>query len=335
MTRSALLMEHKNDRFSLRVLDQEDHRDDFKKAVSLGLAQKTKSIPPMFFYDEAGSVLFEEITEAEEYYPTRTEAKILSGNIKEILAHVGERFSLVELGSGSSTKTRVVLDGMAETQNSIEYTPIDISPTAIEENGVMLIEDYPTLWINALACDYHQALSELGQSHPQPRMFMFLGSSLGNFPPEEAVDLIVAVRKAMVPGDRFLLGLDMVKEADVLTAAYNDEKGATARFNLNLLVRINEELKGNFNLADFRHHAFFNEKEHRVEMHLESLKEQMVVIGELGQRFSFKKGETIHTEFSHKYTLPRLQEIVEKGGMILEKTWQDDKGWFSLAMLKV
>ncbi|MEE8396724.1 MAG: L-histidine N(alpha)-methyltransferase [bacterium] len=333
MAKANLVRHDHDDRLILHQLDRQDHRLDFQEAVATGLAHSPKSIPPKFFYDARGSELFEEITRLPEYYPTRTETALLERHRDEILAFGGERIGLVELGSGSSTKTRLLLDRLTQRQAEVEYSPIDISPSIVAENGKLLLDDYPGLRVSGLICDYHDAMEALGKDHPHPRLFLFFGSSLGNFDPEEAVVLLEQVRAAMDDGDRFLLGVDLAKDPEILEAAYNDAKGVTAAFNLNLLTHINTALGGHFDPDRFRHHAFFNEAESRIEMHLVSQESQIVPIEAIGRSFSFLQGETIHTENSYKFSLSGLDASCREAGLHREAQWLDDRRWFVLALL--
>ncbi|MBI3992908.1 MAG: L-histidine N(alpha)-methyltransferase [Candidatus Lambdaproteobacteria bacterium] len=328
-----LVRKKHDERLVLHRLQETDHVAEFREAVRVGLGRSPKQISPKFFYDERGSQLFEAITRTEEYYPTRTEAALLTAHVEEIIDTAGEHMRLVELGSGSSTKTRVILDAIAARQKALEYIPIDISPTIVTEFGKQLLEDYPDLTIRGLICDYRHAMAELRQRDLPNKLFLFLGSSMGNFLPEDAVSLLRDIRATMNAHDYLLLGLDMVKEAQVLHRAYNDAAGVTAEFNLNLLARINRELGGEFNLAGFRHRAFYDAAQRRIEMHLESLANQIVPIAALGRSCSFKQGETIHTENSYKFDRHALDELFSGAGLRLTGQWFDPRRWFSLNLL--
>lgn len=335
MGRTQLIENLHHERFVLRQLQQHDHHRDFLSEVGTGLRASPKTLSPKFFYDEEGSLLFERITEQAEYYPTRKEAEILETHGGEIIdtTRRGEDFTMVELGSGSSTKTRLLLNELADRQDAISYVPIDISPTIVTEFAERLLRDYPELHITGLICDYHQAMAEL-KSHPEDhKLFLFLGSSLGNFTPESAAALLSDIATAMGPQDKLLLGLDLIKDEGVLNRAYNDAAGVTAAFNLNLLTRINRELGGDFDLAGFRHKAFFNAAQRRVEMHLESLVSQTVQIAALDTEFAFTAGETIHTENSYKFDRATLDELLAGTGLRLVQQWRDGDDWFSLNLV--
>ena len=334
MSTTQLSRKKFHERLVLVIIEVEDSRRAFRDDVERGLGNSPKAIPPKYFYDDRGSRLFEEITELEEYYPTRTEAAILAEHGTAIVEAAGEGLTLVELGSGSSSKTRLLLDILAGRQERVDYVPIDISPTVVTEFGEKLLADYPSLYIRGLICDYHRALGELKGEHGQRKLFLFLGSSLGNYTPGQSVRLLRIIREAMEPDGRLLLGLDLKKDPDILQRAYDDGKGTTAAFNLNLLTRINRELKGRFEPERFAHRAFYNPEEGRVEMHLESLIAQIVPIEALNLRVPFTKGETIHTENAYKFDRPGLEEILAQCGLTLSRQWLDGQGWFSLNLIE-
>ncbi len=333
MTETRFVRKQHHERLVMHQVERRDQREDFLEAVAEGLGGAIKRIPPMYFYDELGSELFEQITETPEYYPTRTEAAILRKNADEIVRTVARELGLVEFGSGSSTKTRLLLDRLTERQGRLDYSPIDISPTIVVEHGEKLLADYPLLRINALICDYVQALEMLREPQEEPRLFIFLGSSVCNYAPEDANDLLRRIGEAMGRADRLLLGMDLRKERSILEPAYNDAAGVTAAFNLNLLTHINRELGGRFDPALFRHRAFFNEREGRIEMHLESLNSQLVPIESLGRSFTFLAGETIHTENSYKHELDSLDGLYARAGLRRVGRWMDQNRWFTMDLL--
>jgi len=333
MKNPRLVRKKHAERLVLHRLQETDHVADFREAVRAGLGRMPKQISPKFFYDERGSQLFEAITRTEEYYPTRIEAALLAAHVDEIIAAAGDNIRLVELGSGSSTKTRVILDAIAARQGELEYIPIDISPTIVTEFGKQLLEDYPELTIRGLICDYRHAMAELRQRDLPNKLFLFLGSSIGNFMPEDALSLLRDIRATMNERDFLLIGLDLVKDVHVLHRAYNDAQGVTAAFNLNLLARINRELHGDFNLDAFRHRAFYNNPQRRIEMHLESLADQIVPIAALGRSYSFKQGETIHTENSCKFDQDTLDALFSSAGLRRAGQWRDEQRWFALHLL--
>jgi dimethylhistidine N-methyltransferase len=228
----------------------------------------------------------------------------------------------------------MLLDVLAANHDAVEYRPIDISASIVQEFGPLLLDDYPNLEIRGLITDYHHALLELEETPAPTRLFLFLGSSLGNFDPEDARNFLAEVSHAMQPEDRLLLGIDLIKQPTLLNRAYNDSEGVTAAFNLNLLARINRELGGNFDLNRFRHKAFFNRERSRIEMHAESLAGQTVRINSLGREFAFAKGETIHTECSYKYDYAMLEHLFAGAQLRLQQRWIDPEEWFSLNLLQ-
>ena len=333
MGKSPLVRKLYHDRLELHRLDSDDTIADFKNEVARGLSATPKRIPPKFFYDERGSELFEQITKTEEYYPTRTETWILDRYNRDIIQASGQHPTLVEFGSGSSAKTRLLLDILAESSEELVYIPIDISPSIVHEHSQKLLEDYANLNIRGLICDYQHALDELSRHTQSPKLFLFLGSTIGNFEPDQASEFLAAVQAAMGAQDHLLLGVDLVKAPEILNRAYNDAGGVTAAFNLNLLARINRELGGRFDLNRFRHRAFFNEVESRIEMHLESLGDQKIEIEALGSEFSFAGGETIHTENSYKYNYLSLERVIREAGLRIRHVWHDPEQWFALNLL--
>lgn len=289
-----------------------------------------KSINPKFFYDNVGSDLFEQICATPEYYLTRTEISILeniSSEIELITNHISQKgnaanIRLVELGSGASIKTRIILDALASIQSHTEYVPIDISDILIQSSE-RLLADYTHLSITGIIDTYEGGLEFLRAYDSGPNLIIFLGSSYGNLSPADGVDFLRKVRSSMKSGDLFLMGLDMVKSADMLESAYNDSARVTARFNLNVLARINAELDADFELGNFEHHAAYNHEKQRIEMHLKSLCEQTVIISNPGIKLHLKQDEMIHTENSYKYKPHQIQEIFDKTGLRQIKTWTD------------
>lgn len=333
MTRPNLVRRKFHDRLVLDILEKNEAREDFQVDVEHGLSSSPKAIPPKYFYDERGSRLFEQITALDAYYPTRTEAAILSQYGQEILDALGGAVTVVELGSGSSTKTRLLLDILAHRQQRVDYVPIDISPTVVTEFGEQLLADYPSLHIRGLICDYHLALDALKKEPGQRRLFLFLGSSMGNFHPPQATELLQEVRGAMADHDRLLLGLDLKKDPVRLQLAYDDPEGVTAAFNLNLLERINRELEGQFEVERFAHQALYNEEEGRIEMYLKSMMHQIIPIKALGRSFTFRDGETIHTENAYKFDRPRLENILGQCDLKIEREFLDRHRWFSVNLI--
>jgi dimethylhistidine N-methyltransferase len=301
---------------------------DFEADVLAGLAKPQKTIPPKYFYDAEGSRLFEEITELAEYYPTRTEIALLRRIAPEIAGLISPDAALVEFGSGASVKTRILLD--AAPQIGV-YAPIDISLAALDEAAGAIRKDYPGLTVAPLLDDFTRAITLPAAAQGRPVTGFFPGSTIGNFTPDEAEAFLVGARGLLGVGSRFLVGIDVVKAEATLVAAYDDARGVTAAFNKNLLTRINRELGADFDLDAFAHKAVWNAVDSRVEMHLESLRDQQVRVA--GRTFAFAKGETIHTENSYKFTVARFAALAEKAGWTLEANWLSEEPAFAVVSL--
>ena len=269
-------------------------------AVRTGLSTSPRRLPPWLFYDEAGSVLFERITELPEYYLTRTERSILAAHASEMIARAagGRQLRIVELGAGSADKTRLLLKAAVAAQGSVLYEPVDVSATALEAARERIEREIPEVTVAPQVMDYVHGLDLDSEGPDERRLVLYIGSSIGNFEPEDAVRLLTRIREALRPGDSLLLGVDLVKDVSTLLAAYDDQAGVTANFNLNLMARLNRELGANFNLRAFRHKAIWDEVHSRMEMYLESLSAQKVNIRVLGMKVDFAPGERIHTENS-------------------------------------
>ena len=299
-----------------------------------GLSATPKRLPPKLFYDAAGSRLFERITELPEYYPTRTERAIFHSHAKEIVQHAGSNLTLIELGAGSAAKTRILIEALCERQLQVEFYPVDVSPAALREAVSSLNGHFPRLHVRPMVTDYSQGVPQLASISGR-KLVLFIGSTIGNFEPQEALAFLQCIRQSMRAGDALLLGFDLVKSARRLHAAYNDSQGVTARFNQNVLLRINRELGGRFKVEKFRHIAFWNARQSRIEMHLESLQDQTVWVDELERDFHFAEGETIHTENSYKFTGRAIAGLLRNSGFCLEKNWTDPKRWFSTVLARV
>ena len=319
-------------RLSIVPLAPADRRraESFAESVRRGLTHRPKYLPCQYNYDETGSELFEEICEQPEYYVTQVEDEILRESAPEMVAGWSDPPVMIELGSGSSTKTRRLIEAALETYGALHYVPIDISPTILEGSARELIEDYPGLRITGFAGDYEAALRALDGRFRGPKLLVFLGSSLGNFDDDDAQAFVGLIAGSLRPSDRLLLGTDMVKDPSILEAAYDDSNGVTARFASNILTRINRELDADFDLGRFDYRARFVPERHRVEMHLVSRSDQQVTIGGLGLSLAFAERETIHVENSHKYTLPLLGAMADQAGFVEDDAWTDADGWFRL-----
>lgn len=300
-----------------------------------GLTERPKTLSPWLFYDREGSRLFEEITELPEYYVTRTERQILAEHADEIVtvAAGGHVLSLIELGAGTATKTGLLLKAAVALQGRVTYSPIDVSASALEEARIRLEAELPQVKVESIVADYTEGMrqnkAEIVAGGGR-RLVLYIGSSIGNFSPVDAVDVLRGVRSQLAQGDCLLLGTDMVKDQSTLLAAYDDAAGVTAKFNKNVLARLNRELDANFNPQLFRHQARWNEQQSRIEMHLESLVTQKVSLGALEMDVRFRLGETIHTENSYKFTDQRVMSLLARSGFRLKQQWSDANKWFTV-----
>jgi dimethylhistidine N-methyltransferase len=304
---------------------------EFRKDVLQGLRAPIKTLPCKYFYDEAGSELFERITELEEYYLTRTELAIMRQHAPEMAGLIGERCLLIEYGSGSSTKTRLLLD---QLHHVAAYVPVDVSSEHLRHSAQALAREYAQLEVLPLCADFTRPLELPRPGGPAARRVVYFpGSTIGNFTQDESVVLLRQTAALCGPGGGLLLGADLRKDPRVLEAAYNDKQGVTAAFNLNLLARINRELEANFVLGQFAHRSFYNAGGGRIEMHLDSLQDQCVHVA--GHEFFFARGESIHTENSYKYSLGQLRGIAQAAGFRVEHLWLDERKFFTVHYLGV
>jgi dimethylhistidine N-methyltransferase len=309
--------------------ERREEESDFALCVVEGLSKPQKSLPCRFFYDARGSELFEEITSLPEYYPTRVEIALLEAHVEDIVRGFGEGGALVEFGSGSSRKTEIFITQLPRLS---VYAPIDVSKTALDGARRRLSELYPTLDTRPILGDFtHGVLLPADVGHMKQLGF-FPGSTIGNFDPPAAVDVLRAMRKTLARQSALVIGVDLMKDPRVLVEAYNDSAGVTAAFNLNLLARANRELGADFDLAAFRHEAIYDPLKGRIEMHLVSGKEQMVEL--LGERFHFRAGERIHTENSYKFSVGQFSGIAHVAGWRVSRFWTDARGWFAVFELR-
>ncbi len=308
------------------LIDNSLETASFLNMVREGLEQPQKTLPPKFFYDALGSQLFDEITELPEYYLTRTELGIMQRYVGEMVARIGTNCLLVEYGSGSSVKTRILLDHLPAAAG---YVPIDISRDHLLRSAATLTSLYPGLKVMPVCADYSTEF-ELPNMGDARILVYFPGSTIGNFEPEQAQDFLSRIAGVVGPGGRLLIGVDLKKEVTVIEAAYNDAQGVTEMFNKNMLARINRELGGSFKLDRFAHRALYNEEHGRVEMHLVSLDNQSVLIGDLEIRFH--RHETILTEYSYKYDLDEFAALAS-ASFDVEQVWTDDRQLFSVQEL--
>lgn len=320
-----------NDSASIELLDLAPPRADFRAEVLDGLTSRPKTVAPKFFYDQRGSELFERICQVDEYYPTRVETALLEAHADEIVELLGERPLLIEYGSGASRKIRVLLERLS---TGAHYLAIDISREHLIASAEALAEDYPKIDVFAVCADYSQPLELPAEAldAASKRTVFFPGSTIGNFCPREARAFLRTAARLVGPGGGMLIGVDLKKDRARLEAAYDDAEGVTAEFNLNLLDRINRELDADFELDAFEHRALYNADAGRVEMHLRSLADQSVSIGD--EEIPFAEGETIHTESSYKYDVAEFQRMAADSGFSPERVWTDPNELFSVHFLR-
>jgi dimethylhistidine N-methyltransferase len=332
-----------HDRFTLIDLPAEKRRVRFAADVAAGLAASPKHLSCCYFYDGLGSRLFEAICELPEYYLTRAEAAILRAHAAEIAALYSGPTDLIELGSGSAAKTRLLIDALLRRHPAQRYVPIDICRTVLEESARELLQTYSGLEILAIAGEYHDGLEHLRARvpadvaaparGPAPRLIVWLGSNIGNLERSEAAQFLRRMRATLSASDRLLVGIDLRKDSTVLEAAYDDPCGVTGAFNRNLLARINRELGGRFDLRAFEHRAIYNEKAGRIEMYLVSTRTHQVRIDSLGIDVHFAAEETIHTENSYKYSADQIAALASAAGLRLDRAWRDPDGLFQSNLL--
>lgn len=310
------------------------HTDDdaneharFLRAVHTGLGQLPKRLPTSYLYDERGSALFDAICDLPEYYLTRTELSIMRTHVDEMAAQLGPKIVLVEYGSGSSIKTRMLLDALTEPS---AYVPVDISAQHLERTAAALRTEYPGLHVAPVAADFTRPFA-IPTSAVGPRVAYFPGSTIGNFEPPAATALLRQLAEQIGHDGRVLIGFDLRKSKTILEPAYDDAAGVTAAFNLNLLARIRRELDADFDVERFSHRAWFDEEHGRIEMNLISEHDQVVRVG--NRRFGFMRGEVIITEYSHKYTPAGFAALARPAGLVVRRLWTDPAGWFAVALL--
>ena len=300
----------------------------FLEDVIEGLSQPRKSLAPKYFYDAAGSRLFERICRLREYYPTRIELSITRKNISRIAGFAGRGCALLEYGTGEGVKTRLLIEALRPSL----YTPVDISEDALQRAVARLAREFPWLRIAPVRGDFSRPLDIPPLRRGARRVVYFPGSTIGNLTPDEAHGFLKMTRAQVGARGAMIVGVDLKKDANVLHAAYNDAKGVTAAFNVNLLARINRELGGDFDVRRFRHYAFYEPTVGRIEMHLVSTDRQTVAIG--SHRFAFERGESVHTEYSYKYSIDEFQALAARAGFRPAKVWTDPRAWFSVHGLK-
>ena len=320
-------------RLQLIAIESETDDSEFAAQIRRGLTSPQKFLPCRYFYDDAGSKIFEKICELPEYYLTRSEHEILRSRSFEIADMFNDRTTIVELGSGNSKKTRTIIEAFLARHGRLRYVPLDISRDMLEQSAHDLLQDYPKLEIVAIAAEYRHGLRKLSDERKAQKLVLWLGSSAGNFTREEAARFLASVRAELSADDRMLLGLDLRKDSRVIERAYNDVAGVTAEFNENILLRINRELDANFDVALFRHCARFDSDLGRIEMHLVSERAQEVHLKGLDLRVEFAAGESIHTENSYKYSTDEISDLAKSAGMHVEESWFDSNHNFSVSLL--
>jgi dimethylhistidine N-methyltransferase len=305
----------------------DEQTSTFAREAIGDLSQRPKRLSPKYFYDATGSELFEAITRLPEYYPTRTELSILRDRGSEIAAIIPKAAALIEFGAGATTKVRLLL----EKCTIGAYVPVDISGDFLKDQADALRQDFPGLSVYPVTADFTTPFALPAEIAGMPKVGFFPGSTLGNFEPHEACAFLRSARQILGQGAQMIIGVDLEKDERVLYDAYNDAAGVTARFNLNVLVRINRELGGNFDLSSFTHRAIYNRERHRIEMHLISKKSQSVRL--LGTSLAFRAGESIHTENSYKYSIDRFTALARGSGWTPRESWTDKAGMFSVHAL--
>ena len=304
--------------------------DSFADHVIAGLGDSPKWLSAKYFYDAAGSDLFEQITRLPEYYPTRTELKILRENARAMAANIPLAAALVEFGAGSSRKSRILIEAAPQIA---AYVPVDISAEFLAQEAAAVRRDIPGIAVLPVVADFTRDFELPPQVRARPRVGFFPGSTIGNFEPEDAAEFLRQAGRILGGGATMIVGVDRIKDEAVLNAAYDDAAGVTAQFNLNILRRMNRELGGDFDLAAFRHRAFYNVADNRIEMHLASLKAQTVTVA--GRTFEFREGETIHTENSYKYTVESFRALAKSAGWRPVACWTDENDYFAVHALKL
>jgi L-histidine Nalpha-methyltransferase len=332
MSQPEMSHTHEN-RLVIHNLVKRDPLADFAEDVRRGLTAPAKHLFPKYLYDELGSQLFEAICLLPEYYLTRAENEILARHAAEMISSIEMPNTLIEMGSGSASKTRLVIETLLRDQSELLFVPVDISASALERSSRVLLQSYPDLRIEAYAAEYFDGLAELAKRKRGRTLALFLGSNISNFEPSEATAFLKAMRRVLERGDALLLGADLKKDPGILEAAYNDSLGVTAAFSRNLLVRINRTLDADFDIDAFRHRAIFNESDSRIEIYVESLRPQTVSINKLGFQIDFAEGERIHTENSYKYDLAKIRQLAVETGFACERTWFDEQKRFSSNLL--
>lgn len=318
------------DQGTMEIIDclEDNFEDNLANDIKKGLASEPKSMPSKYFYDQTGSMLFENICALPEYYLTRTEVSLLK-DVAPMIMSSFPRGDIVELGAGANRKIRLLLDSVEpDYLKNIRYIPVDVSSSAISESAEELLGLYPGLAIKGIIGDFVSGLSEINGN--RPKLIIFLGNTIGNLEEERIISFLRDLHSNMTSKDRLLIGFDMEKPVEVLEDAYNDSLGVTKEFNKNILAVINKELNANFDKSKFQHVAFYNDEKKRIEMHLKARADLEVSIGKLNLDIKIDKGEMIHTENSRKFTDTSIRGIAEKANLQISQWHRDSKKWFSL-----
>lgn len=316
--------------YSCRHVEPSEHVPTLLEDAQTGLLSKPRSLPPKYFYDETGSALFDRICDTREYYPTRAESALLQHHAPQIIEKTRPEY-IVELGSGTSRKTRFLFDACAALGERPEYWPMDVCEPLLIETAQSLTADYQWLTVNALVGDYHGGFDYF-PCISSDSLYLFLGGTIGNFSQHQAVDLLTRLRALMSGNDRLLLGFDRVKDSAALEAAYNDAEGVTAEFNLNLLRVLNEGLDADFDVDAFVHRAIYNRDDARIEMYLEAKSRQRVELAALGEHLFIEKGERILTEISRKFTPASIESLLHESGFCMVSHYESGQPAYSLVL---
>lgn len=320
-----------------RKADGTNDTQAFARDVAAGLSGEKKKLPSRYFYDEAGSKLFQQIMYLPEYYLTRCELELLTTHKQAMIGKFATPgfFHLIDLGAGDALKTKILLKELNREQQNFDYVPVDISGHAMEQLTASLHENLPGVQVQAVVGEYMQALEWLQIHKSERKVVLFLGSNIGNFEPSESVDFLKSIRSYLNAGDKLLMGIDLRKEPETILKAYDDAAGVTAAFNLNLLHHINRELSGNIDVSKFRHFALYDPQEGVMKSYLVSQENQEVYLETTGERFAFEAWEAIHTENSYKYTLKQIKEMGKACGFETEAVFQDERQYFADVLFTV
>lgn len=323
-----------NKRFNLKELSSNDTLSMLYQDVRQGLFNRPRSLPPKYFYDEVGSKLFDEICNTQDYYPTRTESALLQKHANKIIA-LAKPQTCIELGAGTSAKTEILLSQISTSLDAggFKYVSIDVCKEVLIESAQRLLNNYTNLSVQSIVGEYIPAIQVLS-GIKSPALFAFIGSSIGNFTEQQSIQLLTHVAEKMSAKDFFLIGIDRVKDKKILEQAYDDSEEVTAKFNLNVLTVLNNNLGADFNLNNFSHHAIYNESEQQIEMYLVSDCDQTVHFTNLGESIHFKINEKILTEISRKYTKASIQQLLEESGLVEEMHLEPTNEYFSLVLAK-